>query len=157
MWMPAPIPQEVLATGAVPRREGRFVIYSRTVAAPPIRLMVCDDNSRLRLLLVQMINGQSDVDLVGEASSAEELLKLLDGEVVDVVLLDVNLPGLSGLDTIAELREAGYENAIVVMSADRRNEDAARRLGASAFFYKGTTDIPALFGVIREAASSSTT
>lgn len=119
--------------------------------------MVCDDNARLRLLLVQTINGQSDVSLVGEASSAEELLELLHDEVPDVVLLDVNLPGLSGLDTIVKLREAGYENPIVVMSADRRNEDAARRLGASAFFYKGTTDIPGLFGVIREVAASSAT
>lgn len=119
-----------------------------------IKLMLCDDNERLRRLLAQIVRGADDLDLVGEAGSAEELLELLRGDRPDVILLDVNLPGLSGIDGIASLREAGYPNPIVIMSADRRNEPLAEQAGAAAFFYKGSTDVTDLVSTIREVVSS---
>lgn len=115
--------------------------------------MICDDNDRLRRLLVQMLIRQEDLELVGETGSAEDLLELLGGEPPDVILLDVNLPGLNGLEGIASLRGAGYTNPVVVMSADRHNERPARRAGAAAFFYKGSTDIAELFAMVRRAVT----
>lgn len=118
-----------------------------------IRLMICDDNEGVRRALVDMLARKDDLEVAGEAASAEELLELVRGETPDVVLLDVNLPGLSGLDGIASLRESGYENPVVVMSADRHHEAEAERAGAAGFFYKGTADAAELLAGIRAAVS----
>lgn len=117
-------------------------------------VLLCDDNDLLRELLARMIKGADDLALVGEAGSAEELLDMLAGASPDVILLDVNLPGLNGIDGIARLRDAGYTNPIVIMSADRRNEHLAQAAGAAAFFYKGNTDVAELFSTIRSAIAS---
>ncbi|HLG01518.1 MAG TPA: response regulator transcription factor [Acidimicrobiia bacterium] len=117
-------------------------------------ILLCDDNDLLRELLARIIEGADDLALVGQVGSAEELLDMLAGASPDVILLDVNLPGLNGIDGIAPLRDAGYMNPIVIMSADRRNEHLAEAAGAAAFFYKGNTDVGELFSTIRSAIAS---
>lgn len=124
-------------------------------ASDRIGLFVCDDNERVRHALVRMLGGTDDIDIIGEAQSTEELLALLRDSAADAVLLDVNLPGLSGIEGLARLRESGYAKPIVVMSADRRNEGPARDAGAAGFYYKGEADSAALAGVIRLAVAQA--
>lgn len=123
--------------------------------AERLGLLVCDDNQRVREALVRMLGGRGDIDVLGEAASTEELLELLGTGAPDVILLDVNLPGLSGIEGIVRLREAGFANAVVMMSADRRNEEPAVEAGAAGFYYKGTADAAELASVIRAAADDA--
>lgn len=98
--------------------------------------------------------GTTGVEVVATAQSIDDLLALIGGDTPDVLLLDVNLPGLSGIDGLGRIRAAGFTNPVVVMSADRRNEEPALQAGAAAFFYKGTTDLPRLIAEIRRAVTS---
>lgn len=125
------------------------------MASDRVGLFVCDDNENVRQALVRMLGGTGDIDVLGEAGSTEELLGLLDSGTADAVLLDVNLPGLSGIEGVSRLREAGYHEPIVMMSADRRNEGPARAAGAAGFYYKGGADAADLTAVIRDAVAAA--
>lgn len=117
----------------------------------PIRLVICDDNESLRRALVRLLDAKADIEIAGEAGSVEELLALVGANDPGVVLLDVNLPGLSGLDGLARLREQGCKAPVMVMSADRWNQGPAEEAGAAGFFFKGTTDVTELVDGIRSA------
>lgn len=118
----------------------------------PIRLLVCDDNEVVRRALLRALRAKADVEIVGEVGSAEELLARVGEDQPDVVLLDANLPGMSGPEAVEALRSDGTLVPVIVMSADRRNEASAGAAGASGFFYKGSADIPALLEEIRALA-----
>jgi YesN/AraC family two-component response regulator len=74
---------------------------------PPssVRVMIADDNAVIRMGLRMLLSAESAVDLVAEAADGIQALELARSERPDVVLLDVRMPGLSGLDVLAELAE----------------------------------------------------
>lgn len=123
---------------------------------PPVRVLVCDDNERVRLTLVRALSYKPDIEVVGEVGSFEELSDLLVSAAADVILLDVNMPGLSGLEGLTALRADGFSTPVIVMSAESRHEVPALEAGAASFFYKGSTDMNALVGDLRTAAGSRT-
>jgi len=120
-----------------------------------VRVLVCDDNERVRLTLVRALTYKPDIEVVGEASSFEEMQTMLPTATPDVLLLDVNMPGMTGVEGLAALRAAGITIPAVIMSAESRHEFPALEAGAASFFYKGSTDMNALVGVIRTAAEAA--
>ena len=72
----------------------------------PLRVLVCDDESIARKRAVRLLTELSEVEIVAECSNGEEVLALLAKEEVDVVLLDINMPGLTGLETTAKMGDA---------------------------------------------------
>ncbi len=81
-----------------------------------MRVVLADDHRVVRSGLRWMLEPQDDVDIVGEAESGADLLDVLETVEADVVLLDVRMPGVSGLDLLPELRERWPSINVIIMS-----------------------------------------
>lgn len=104
---------------------------------PPIRVMIVDDHALIRSAIRQAL-GASDVIVVGEAGSAEEALELAPQLRPDVLLIDIDLPGLSGIEAVRELAPRLPETRIVMLTAstDHRDLLEAVRHGATGYLTK---------------------
>lgn len=103
----------------------------------PLRVMLVDDHALVRSAVRQALTA-SDIEVVGEAASAEDALLLAPQLRPDVLLLDINLPGSDGLRVLRELRPRLPETKIVMLtvSSDRRDLLDAVREGAAGFLTK---------------------
>ncbi|MEO7295052.1 MAG: response regulator transcription factor, partial [Candidatus Limnocylindria bacterium] len=88
----------------------------------PLRVMLVDDHALVRSAIRQALQAP-DIELVGEASSAEEAMTMAPQLRPDLVLLDIDLPGLSGIDAVRELAPRLPDTRIVMLtvSIDRRD------------------------------------
>jgi DNA-binding NarL/FixJ family response regulator len=106
-----------------------------------IRVIVVDDHPIVRQGLVATLADERDFEVLGAASNAEEALELVERVQPDVVLLDLELPGMSGTQAIPRLAEISPSTAILVFTAyesDERVLDAVRG-GARGYILKGAT------------------
>lgn len=101
-------------------------------------LVVIDDHPLFRKGVSQLIATDSGLRLVGEASSGAEGVDVVRALNPDLVLLDLNMKGLSGIDTLRQLREAGVESRVVMLTVSDSAEDlvAAIRAGADGYLLK---------------------
>lgn len=99
------------------------------------RLMLVDDHKVLRAGLRTLINQQSDLEVVAEADSAREALRHADGTPLDLVILDLTLPGGGSLELISELVERGPLPRVMVLSMHNDPAYARAALGAGATGY----------------------
>lgn len=104
---------------------------------PPLRVMLVDDHALVRSAVRQAL-AAPDIQVVGEAASAEEALLLAPELRPDVLLLDINLPGSDGLHVLRELRPRLPDTKIVLLtvSSERRDLLDAVREGAAGFLTK---------------------
>ncbi|MPZ84992.1 MAG: response regulator [Actinophytocola sp.] len=102
-----------------------------------IRVALADDHELVRMGLRVLISREPDLDLVGEATSGAEALALVAGERPDVLLLDIRMPGMDGLETLRRLPLA--EVRVIVVTTFEVDEYVveALRAGASGFILKG--------------------
>ena len=103
----------------------------------PLRVMLVDDHALVRSAVRQALTAP-DVEVVGEAASAEEALLLAPQLRPDILLLDINLPGSDGLHVLRELRPRLPDTKIVMLtvSSERRDLLDAIREGAAGFLTK---------------------
>jgi two-component system invasion response regulator UvrY len=109
---------------------------------PNIRVAVVDDHQLVRIGLKQIIEGQPDFDWVGEAKNGREALNLLRSTPCDVLLLDLSLPDMSGLDVLRQIKAHHETVATLVLSAFPENQYGLNvlRAGASGFLSKTADD-----------------
>jgi two-component system, NarL family, invasion response regulator UvrY len=100
-----------------------------------IRLAIADDHPIVREGLRRIASEDAGISVVGEASSAAELFSLLAAAAVDVVLLDVTMPGATFVDTLGELRDRHSSIKVLVLSAHPEDQWAVRALRAGAAGY----------------------
>ena len=94
------------------------------VSPAPLRVMLVDDHALVRSAVAQAITAP-DLTVVAEAGTAEDALELGARERPDLILLDVNLPGMSGLELVRELRSRVPGAEIVMLSATHADRDVA--------------------------------
>jgi DNA-binding NarL/FixJ family response regulator len=118
-----------------------------------IRLLLVDDQPQVRRGLVMRLALEPDVEIVGEAGDAESALELADRLHPDVVIMDVELPGMDGIDATRSLRTTLPQTAIVMLSLHDDTDTVARAkaAGATAFVAKHRMEGP-LLAAIRDAA-----
>jgi DNA-binding NarL/FixJ family response regulator len=106
-------------------------------AEEPMRVLLVDDHALVRSAIRQALQAP-DIEVVGEASSAEEALKLAPMLRPDLLLLDIDLPGLSGIEAVRELAPRLPDTKIVMLtvSTDRRDLLGAVRHGAFGYLTK---------------------
>jgi two-component system response regulator DegU len=106
-------------------------------AERPLRVLLVDDHPLVRSAIRQALTAP-DVEIVGEVASAEEAIQVGPMLRPDLLLLDIDLPGLSGLDAVRELAPRLPDTRIVMLTAssDRRDLLAAMRLGAAGYLTK---------------------
>jgi DNA-binding NarL/FixJ family response regulator len=103
-----------------------------------IRVLVADDHPVVRHGLVQILTAQPGVHVAGEAANAGEVLDRLAATPADVLLLDIAMPGRSGLELLDELRKLYPRLPVLILSQYPENQIAVRaiRAGASGYLTK---------------------
>jgi len=120
--------------------------------APPLRVVVVDDNPVIRLGLRLLLDAAPGLEVVAEASDGDGAVAAADEHAPDVVLLDVRMPGRSGLEVLPEL--ANRSCVLMLTSSDEdENVRTALGLGARGYLVYGTVDETGIVQSIRAAAS----
>lgn len=106
-----------------------------------IEILVADDHPMLREGLVAVLATQPDFEVVGEAADGAETLRLAESLRPDVILLDLEMPGMDGVDALRRLREAGSAARVLVFTAYDTDERilGALRAGARGYLLKGAS------------------
>jgi two-component system invasion response regulator UvrY len=119
-----------------------------------IKVLICDDHAVVRRGLRQILAETEDLHVAAEAGTAPEVIERLSAERFDVVVLDIALPGGSGLDLIPEIRRLRPEARVLVLTMFSEEQYALRaiRAGAAGFLTKETAP-EMLVGAVRKVAS----
>ena len=118
-----------------------------------IRVFLLDDHGLMRAGYRMMLEPQADIEVVGEASSGDEALPLIRRLKPDVVLCDLHMPGVSGLDITERLVKGKSSSRVIIVSVQVDGPMPRRLLDAGAFGYLGKCgDAAELLKAIREVA-----
>lgn len=118
-----------------------------------IRLLLVDDHQVVRSGLRMLLSNESDVEIVGEAGTAREALEAVDALLPEVVLMDIGLPDLSGIDATRQIKQAHPEVAVVALTIHEDEEYFFKMLEAGAGGYVPKRAAPEeLLTAIRAAA-----
>lgn len=103
-----------------------------------IRIVVVDDHTLFRRGLVGLIAEMDDFQVVGEAANGPEALDIIEKQKPDIVLLDVNMPNMSGVETLVAMRKQGIDSPTLMLTISQHEEDliGAIRAGASGYLLK---------------------
>ena len=106
-----------------------------------VRVAICDDVREFRELMRFGLEDDPEIDVVAEATDGEEAVEVVGTHLPDVVLLDLSMPKLDGLEVIDALRERAPGTTILVLSgfAAARMESLVLERGASGYIEKGTS------------------
>ncbi len=100
-----------------------------------IRVILCDDHALIRRGIRDTLSDAADIQVVGEAGDYSELRGLLRNTPCDVLVLDINMPGRSGLDVLAVLKDEGALMKVLICSMYPEDQYAIRALRAGAYGY----------------------
>jgi len=103
-----------------------------------IRVLIADDHAVVRRGVRQILEETSDIQVIGEAASASELWPKVREGRFDAVVLDVNLPGRSGLELLGDIKRERPEAPVLILTVHSEEQYAVRALkaGASGFLTK---------------------
>jgi DNA-binding NarL/FixJ family response regulator len=103
-----------------------------------IQVILCDDHALIRRGIRDTLSDASDIQVVGEAGDYGELRTLMRNAACDVLVLDINLPGRSGLDVLHALKDEGTAvKVLIVMYPEDQYAIRALRAGAHGYVNKG--------------------
>lgn len=116
----------------------------------PIRVAIADDQALVRTGLHMVLEAEDDLEVVGEASDGRAAIDLVNRHQIDVVLMDVRMPGLDGIAATESITAGGRATKVIVLTTFDLDEYAfaAIRAGASGFLLKDSRPAE-LVGAIR--------
>lgn len=103
-----------------------------------IKVLMVDDHALIREGLKKTLSGEPDLTIVGEANNIVELFKVLEQVAADIILLDITMPGESGLDALKELHQKYSHVPVLILTfhPERRFAVRALKAGASGYITK---------------------
>jgi two-component system, NarL family, invasion response regulator UvrY len=118
-----------------------------------IRLLLADDHKLVRDGLRQILSAVADIEVAGEAATGDEVLALVRTQPFDLALLDMSMPGPSGIELIKRVKSENPKLRVLVLSMHGEQQYAARALkaGASGYLTKDSAS-EQLVGAIRKVA-----
>lgn len=121
-------------------------------AQPPIRVMIVDDHAVVRSGLGAFLLAFDDLELVGEAGSGEEALRLVDQVKPDVILMDLVMPGMDGAAATKAIRQKCASIQVIALTSFKEEElvQAAMQAGAIGYLLKNVS-VDELADAIRAA------
>jgi DNA-binding NarL/FixJ family response regulator len=120
----------------------------------PIKVILADDNPRVRSGVKTILESQGDITVVGEASNGEQALHLVDDIAPDVLILDIEMPVFNGIEVASTLKTGGTTMPILVLSAYDDNQYILELLKSGVSGYLTKDEVPdilidAVRGVVR--------
>jgi len=106
-----------------------------------IRILIVDDHPVVRVGLASMLATQPGIEVSGSVSSGEEALEILEKKIVDVVMLDLRMPGMNGIDTLLSIKRKTMPLQVIVLTSYETDEDIYRAVqaGAEGYLLKNTS------------------
>ena len=106
-----------------------------------IKVAIVDDDDLIRESLKIIVGSNEDIDVKGTFKNGQELLKYLEGNYLDVVLMDIRMPILNGVETLAEMRRRDCKTKVIVLTTFDEDEYIEKSLnqGAIGYLLKNTT------------------
>jgi DNA-binding NarL/FixJ family response regulator len=119
----------------------------------PVRVLIAEDNELLAHALTALLESSSDVEVVAVAHDGAEALEVADRVEVDVVVMDVTLPRLDGIEATRRLRERRPQARVVIVSGHDSETlgDEAAAAGAVSYLRKGDVGDELLAAVLAAA------
>ncbi|WP_318204272.1 response regulator transcription factor [Streptomyces sp. SCL15-4] len=116
----------------------------------PIKVLLVDDHQVVRRGLRTFLEVQDDIEVVGEAADGAEGVARAEELRPDVVLMDIKMPGMDGIEALRRLRALGHHARVLIVTSftEQRTVVPALRAGAAGYVYKDV-DPDALAGAIR--------
>ncbi len=115
----------------------------------PIRLIIADDHLLVREGLVSLLNDEPDIQVIGHVGNGEDAIQSVAQLQPDLLLLDITMPGLTGLEAMDEILRLAPQVKIIVLTM--HEEEAfffeALRLGAAGYLLKGASKEELLFAI----------
>jgi DNA-binding NarL/FixJ family response regulator len=106
-----------------------------------IRIMIVDDHNLVREGLKSMFDGGNEIEVVAEAGSGEEALEILEDVAPDVILMDISMPGMNGIQATREIREKDPAVKVVILTMLDQEGYVyeAVKAGATGYMLKNTS------------------
>jgi DNA-binding NarL/FixJ family response regulator len=122
-----------------------------------IKILLADDHSLMREGLKQLLEMEPDLKVVGQVGTGGELLDMADRIKADVILLDINLPDISGLEVLKLLKQRGFEKKVIMLTIhdDWEYVNQSIKLGASGYLLKDV-EAQSLYTAIRDVNAGKT-
>jgi DNA-binding NarL/FixJ family response regulator len=100
-----------------------------------VKIIIVEDYKLTRVGLRYTLNEFDHINVIGEAGSGEEALELVKKQVPDVILMDLGLPGINGLETTMKIKEIHPDVKVIVLTSHEREEEVLAALGAGVSGY----------------------
>jgi DNA-binding NarL/FixJ family response regulator len=114
--------------------------FQKTKEEKRIKIIHCDDHSLFRSGVRMALNNKNDIDIIGESENGLELLKLLETVTPDIVILNVAMPVMNGIETLPKIKEKYPYLKIIILSMHNSTEIITKmmQLGANSYLSKNT-------------------
>jgi DNA-binding NarL/FixJ family response regulator len=111
-----------------------------------LRILICEDDERLATLVMETLAADGRFDVVARATNGDEAIRLAEEHVPDVVLMDIGMPGLDGIDATRAIRARDAAQHVVIYTGSGEYADVSRAdaAGAAGFLHKEALTSPDL-------------
>jgi DNA-binding NarL/FixJ family response regulator len=122
------------------------VAVSALVTDSPLRIVIAEDDDRLAALVEEILDGDERFVVAGRAHDGEEAVRICESESPDIVLMDISMPGLDGIDATRAIhaRDAGQHVVIYTGSDEYGDVARAEDAGATGYLHKDALTSPDL-------------
>lgn len=116
-----------------------------------LRILICEDDERLATLVIETLGADGRFEVVARATSGDEAVRLAEQHAPDVILMDIGMPGLDGIDATRAIRARDAAQHVVIYTGSDEYEDIGRAdaAGAAGFLHKEALTSPDLADAIQ--------
>jgi DNA-binding NarL/FixJ family response regulator len=120
------------------------------VSDRPLTILICEDDERLATLVTETLDADGRFDVIARATNGDDAIRLVEEHAPDVVLMDIGMPGLDGIDATRAImaRDAAQHVVIYTGSGEYADIGRADAAGAAGFLHKDALTSPNLADAI---------